>query len=170
MMITDRTQTDVNSIDPDATTVSKGAYNYTDLNRVEDKVKELNEMLISYRYMNEELVTKLDWTLTDKFNETDSQRYLGNVQKIRNALVVTSATPDVPATMHKLTYEQANNIEKILVDIETLIFGIQGYFVYSGVSNSGQVRLWQNRFRRLNILVTESDMVLITEDGERLEA
>ena len=45
------------------------------------------------------------------------------------------------------TYEEANDIEKILVDIENLIISMGNWFVYSGVSRSGQNRLWQNRFR-----------------------
>ena len=44
-MITDRTQADVDSVTKDQTSVNKGAYNYTDLNRVENKVKELNTLL-----------------------------------------------------------------------------------------------------------------------------
>lgn len=50
--------------------------------------------------------------------------------------------------MANLTYKRANNIEKVLVDVETLIRAMENWFVYSGVSKSGQNRLWQNRFRR----------------------
>lgn len=51
--------------------------------------------------------------------------------------------------MANLNYESANNIEKILEDIESLVTSMQNYYVYSGVARSGQRRLWQNRFRRL---------------------
>lgn len=146
-MITDRTQADVDSVTKNQTSVNKGAYNYTDLNRVENKVKELNTLLQSYNYIDETLTTKLDWSYSDKFNVSDMQRYLGNIQKIRNAFSTLQSTPLVPTTINYMSYETANNIEKILVDIEKLIYSMKNYFVYSGVANSGQVRLWQNRFR-----------------------
>lgn len=148
-LITDRTQTDVDNINIDSSTTSKGAYNYTDLNRVETKVKELNEYLKTYNYMTETLSTKLDWAMTDKFNQSNNNnnRYLSNLRKIRQALATIPTTPQVPSTMANLTYDKANDIEKMLIDIEMLIHGLENYQVFSGVSNSGQVRLYQNRFR-----------------------
>lgn len=94
-MITDRTQADTTSINKNGTVVQKGAYNYTDLNRVEAKVKELNDILIASGYMTS-LTTKLDWSMTDKFNQNDSTRYLNNIQAIRSALAVKPTTPQVP--------------------------------------------------------------------------
>ena len=145
-MITDRTQSDVTNLNIDSSTASKGAYNYTDLNRVEAKVKELNDLLVSYNYMSA-LTTKLNWAITDKFNVNDSTRYLNNIKAIRNALATYTTTPQVPSTMANLTYQKANDIEKILVDIEHLLISMENWFVYSGVANSGQNRVWQNRFR-----------------------
>lgn len=176
-MITDRTQADVDNVTLSSTTPQKGAYNYTDLNRVEAKVKELNDLLVTYNYMSA-LTTKLNWTYTDKFTPSDSTRYLNNVSAIRSALARYSTTPSVPNTMANLTYQKANDIEKILVDIETLLISMENWFVYSGVSNSGQRRLWQNRFRHYfaspsyddgDYLSTETGDVLTTENGAELE-
>ena len=100
-MITNRTQADVDNVNLNSTSSSKGAYNYTDLNRVEGKVKELNDLLIQYNYMSA-LTTKLDWTVEDFFTPTDATRYLGNVQAIRNALATYEDTPQVPTTMERI--------------------------------------------------------------------
>lgn len=174
-MITDRTQADVESVNLNSTSPSKGAYNYTDLNRVEAKVKELNDLLVTYSYMSS-LTTKLNWAYTDLFKQSDATRYLNNVKAIRNALARYSTTPQVPSTMANLTYQGANDIEQILVDIETLLISMENWFVYSGVSNSGQRRLWQNRFRHYfsypsygNNLTTETGDTITTESGEDLE-
>ena len=154
-----------------------GAYNYTDLNRVEAKVKELNDILVTAKYMTT-LTTKLDWTHSDIFTQTDAERYLSNINAVRNALAVKPTTPQTPTTMNRLTYSTANDIEKILVDINDLVVGLRNWFVYSGVSNSGQRRLWQNRFRHFysdiepvgeNQLMTESGQGLTTELGEELD-
>lgn len=124
------------------------------------------------------LTTKLDWSMTDFFTVADSTRYLNNVKAIRNALARYSTTPQVPSTMNHLTYQSANNIEQILLDIEHLLISMENWFVYSGVANAGQNRVWQNRFRHFfaypdysggNYLTTEQGDVLTTESGEDLE-
>lgn len=165
-MITDRTQEDVTyaQTHKDSQIDLKGAYNNSDLNRVENKVKELDELLKKYNYITGIATVKLDWSKTDFFTPSDRIRYLDNIKRIRQVYVVKSTTPQLPTTMNKLTYSQANNIEQILVDIENLIYGMEQYLVYSGVANSGQNRMWQNRFRRTSIKQTEYSY-FITSDG-----
>ena len=154
-MITNRTQADVDAIDLNSTEICRGAYNYTDLNRVESKVAELNAWLISTGYMTEVLTTKTDWHTGNTMGVINqSARYLNNVKKIRQAIAVAPNTPSVPSTMNKLTYTGANNIEKILVDKETQLNGMSNYYVYSGVSRFGQPRVYQNRFRHFTEYVS----------------
>lgn len=88
---------------------AKGAYNYTDLNRVESAVAEIAESL------GLTLDTKTDWTLWDVPTESDMSRYLGNVEKIKNACPNKTLFPAVPSRMARLTYETANRIEEILI-------------------------------------------------------
>lgn len=88
---------------------AKGAYNYTDLNRVEAAVAELAEML------GMTLTTKTDWTLWDVPVASEMERYLGNVVAIRDACPGSPTFPEIPASMSGLTYEGANNIEKVLM-------------------------------------------------------
>lgn len=87
---------------------AKGAYNYTDLNRVETAVAELAVEL------GLDLVTKTDWTLWDVPTRSDMERYLGNVVAIRDACPDDIAFPPLPVSMSGLGYEGANNIEKVL--------------------------------------------------------
>lgn len=59
--------------------------------------------------------------------ETDIQRldqlnqYLANVAAIRSVLAVYATTPEIPTDIEALTYGEANDIEKILVDVEDVI-------------------------------------------------
>lgn len=90
---------------------AKGAYNYTDLNRVETAVAELAEL------MELTLTTKTDWVLWDIPVESDMERYLNNVATIRSyckVLGIVSNLPTLPRNMNALTLEGANNIEKVL--------------------------------------------------------
>ena len=92
-----------------------GAYNYTDINRVESAVAEIAPLYGLH------LTTVTDhtyWTVptmeTDGF---DATRYLSNVVAIRDAALARNSTlkfPVLPASMNYLTWETANNIEETL--------------------------------------------------------
>lgn len=88
------------------TDATKGAYNYSDLNRVERAVKEIAEEL------GLTLVTKTDWTVWDVPRDSDMVRYVNNVRQIRNALGSNIA---IPETGDRFTYSDANNIEMVLL-------------------------------------------------------
>ena len=90
------------------TDATKGAYNYSDVNRVEGAVAEIAE-----KY-GLSLETKTDWGVWDEPKEADLSRYISNVVAIRNACPSKSILPAVPSRMNKLTYETANTIEEIL--------------------------------------------------------
>ena len=87
------------------TNCTKGAYNYSDLNRVERAVAEISDLA------GLGLVTKTDWAMWDIPTSSDMERYLSNVKTIREHYSIET---EIPETMNNLTYEDANNIEKIL--------------------------------------------------------
>lgn len=90
------------------TMATKGAYNYSDLNRVEKAVAKLDEQA------NLGLVTKTNWTAWDIPKQADIDRYLGNIAALRAWYPVARDIPETPSTLNNMTYETANNIEKIL--------------------------------------------------------
>lgn len=96
---------------------AKGAYNYVDLNRVETAVKELAAQL----KLN--LTTKTNWTLWDIPTKSEMERYLGNVIAIRDACPGSVTFPNLPDSMSGLTYEGANNIEKVLTLVNVELNG-----------------------------------------------
>lgn len=118
--------------------VVKGAYNYTDLNRVEgavayllgylqDLLDELDAYLENYNvaadplfdmsYTVPTLVTKTNWAADEFFTGTDCERYLENVATLRDTVNIIGA-PELPTTMNSFTYISANAIEQMLVMIE----------------------------------------------------
>lgn len=88
-----------------ATNCTKGAYNYSDLNRVERAVSEISDLA------GLGLTTKTDWAMWDIPTSADMERYLSNIGVIRDHFSINT---DFPATMNNLTYSDANNIERIL--------------------------------------------------------
>ena len=90
------------------TVATKGAYNYSDLNRVERAVAEISDRA------GLGLTTKTNWVMWDIPTEADMSRYLGNIAVIRSRFSSVANIPEAPTSMNNFTYEQANNIELIL--------------------------------------------------------
>lgn len=88
-----------------ATDATKGAYNYSDLNRVERAVAEISDRA------GLNLTTKTNWVMWDLPTETDMNRYLSNVMAIKEHFGINIS---LPTSMNNFTYEYANNIELIL--------------------------------------------------------
>lgn len=88
-----------------ATDATKGAYNYSDLNRVERAVEEISERA----ELN--LTTKTNWVMWDLPTEADMSRYLDNIRAIKEHFGINIS---IPTSMNNFTYEYANNIELIL--------------------------------------------------------
>jgi hypothetical protein len=86
----------------------KGAYNYSDLNRVETAVSVISESL------GLDLTTKTDWGVWDSPTRSEMERYLSNVATIKKVCPSGEVYPTLPDRMNGLTYESANNIEKTL--------------------------------------------------------
>lgn len=116
----------------------KGAYNAEDLNRVESAVNYIVE-----RYNNAGIfpivVTKNTWTMTEFMNKDESDRYLNNIRVLRSMLAMPAGVPEVPADMDKFTYQEANDIENILILIDSIITNIIAAQYYSGEIYSGEV-------------------------------
>ena len=95
------------------------------LNRVENKQAELAVILSGYAYMVH-IENKTDWQNEEIFTHQHHQRLLNNLDALKQAYYIYSTTPKTPTYMYG--YEEANSIEKILVDIEAMIEDMEGRF------------------------------------------
>ena len=117
----------------------KGAYNYTDMNRVEAAVAYVAAELyaahatlqayatslgvawdnlfdVPYNYTDyQSLTTKTDWDDEDIMYVADATRYLGNLVLIAAAYETDIA---LPSSMNGLDYIGANAIERLLIAID----------------------------------------------------
>lgn len=116
----------------------KGGYNYTDMNRVESAVEYVANKLTLAGYIVTPVVKK-NWTGTDKPTVSDIERYMKNVADIREALEAYGNMPDAPTIEQKLTYQEANNIEQILLNVDALITRMVNAYFFSGDLFSGEV-------------------------------
>lgn len=116
----------------------KGCYGHTDMNRVESAVEVLSARLCELGYLYHP-TTKTDWKRGDSPTRADFERYLGNVENIRKQMKVYSDTPEAPTIGNKLNWSRANDIEKILRDIEKLTDSIVQNMCFAGEIFAGEV-------------------------------
>ena len=103
----------------------KGAYNASDLNRVASAMSYLSQRFASAGY-SVPVSSPTDWANGDIPRKGDMDTYLDDLRRIRAALAVMDTTPSAPGSMDYLTWAKANDIEKILVDVDDLLTKIAG--------------------------------------------
>lgn len=131
-LITDRTEDDVAKETP------KGFYNAEDLNRVGAAMEYLQGRFQSYGF-DIHITPRTNWRIEDIPRYADMEEYLDEVETLRQQISLYKTTPNTPKDMEFLTWKEANDIEKILQDIEMLLtFMVQAWF-YSGDLYSGEI-------------------------------
>lgn len=116
----------------------KGAYNASDLNRVGEAILYVANRLKAAGNAVE-VSPKTDWTREDIPSPAQLAHYLEQIQAVRSVLAVYQTTPSVPTDMDNLTHGEANDIEKILVDVDQLITNMIAAYFYSGELYGGEV-------------------------------
>ena len=112
----------------------KGAYNTGDLNRVGQALNYLRGRLIEAGYITYSTMFEVPehWTVTQIPTAEELKHYLKCVSIIRQALAQFPTTPPAPPIQSALNHIEANNIEQILIDVETLINNMLAITVYCG--------------------------------------
>ena len=153
-LITNRTQADVDRVATLTDRVSagtataaelaewqsdlKGAYNASDLNRVGAAVSYVAGRLNGYGYAVT-VIPKQDWTVSDIPTVGQMATYLRDVAALRGAIAVMASTPPTPDSANNLTWQEANNIEQILLDVDELLTRMAAAWFYSGDLYAGEV-------------------------------
>lgn len=116
----------------------KGWYDYRDLNRVGEAMIYIRDRL---RAVGEvvDIEPRTDWSLSDLPTRSAITEYLNNIEKLRNVLTVPANTPETPVSGVMLNYEEANDIERILAVLESLITNIERIYFYSNDIYAGEV-------------------------------
>ena len=125
---------------------SKGSYDYTDLNRVTSAMEYLNTLLTGYGYITgyqpvSVVPGRTVWREDDEYTPAQLQQYLADVVALRAVLELLPTTPEVPADMDGLTVQEANDIEKILLDIDALLSIMATTFIPCGGALCGEDNL-----------------------------
>ena len=114
---------------------SKATYNASDLNRVGGFILDLQEKLHDIAGISVNVAPKTDWVYSDIPTVVQLNRYILDLQTLKNSLIFT--TPDIPDTAANLTLNGANAIEQLCVNLNAVLMRMQqsGFFcdeIYSG--------------------------------------
>lgn len=115
-----------------------GKYDWQDYNRVGEAVQYLVDLLETYGYAVD-AVPRSDWTRSDIASIAQLERYLLDVRNLRSCTDAGNLMPELPATMARITFPGANNIERVLEMLEYYIFRMTEAWFYSGEIESGEV-------------------------------
>ena len=117
----------------------KGTYGAIDMNRAAAAVSTLSGLLNAAGYKNE--ISAQNFVEGEDSTDEKYSVYLSNVQTLRDAIAIRVSTPAVPAADAKLDYVGANNIEKILADLDELLSWMKYSQKYCGTFAAGQTIL-----------------------------
>ena len=113
--------------------VPGAAYGWRDMNRVAEAMECVAERLRSYGWGV--AVTPQRFTREDFPSQAVFDHYLLQLRTLHDALALFATTPPVPdvnADRPYMTVQEANDIEKILLDIEGLLTLMAGSFLRCG--------------------------------------
>lgn len=122
----------------------KGAYNYQDMNRVGQAVAYIAERMTSipdelaayraekgvaddpvyhvpYNPSSVVVSVKTNWAMGDIPTQSQISTYLQNLTVLRSQLTLPENTPAVPTSLNSLTFQIANDIERLLYVIYTTL-------------------------------------------------
>lgn len=117
-------------------TLNKGTFNYTDLNRIENKQEELKNLFNDMGYWNTPISNKV-WGENDIFNVNEFQRILDNTNVLRQAFFVYKNTPNTPPISYH--FNDINALEKILFDLDVMINDVKSKYKRCGTFRCGEM-------------------------------
>lgn len=120
--------------DEDILVIERGFINVDTINRIESKQAELKQLFNNMGYYNTPVVSK-SWRYGDYFLKSDLQRIVSNNEILKSAYFVFSTTPkSARARPH---FQDFNNIEKSLYDLEIMANDMISRFRMCGTFNCG---------------------------------
>lgn len=78
------------------------------------------------------------WYEADVPTAGQMETYRGNIASLRAVIAVLASTPETPESMRALDYIKANDIERILQDLDTLITNMEQTWFFSGDLYAGE--------------------------------
>ncbi len=92
----------------------KGALSYLDYNRIESGMQEIADVLKAT------ISVKSNWDVNGYITTADAARWIDNVKILRALCSGRNDTPNTPDAIKELYFTVINQVEQILLEIETI--------------------------------------------------
>ena len=92
----------------------KGALSYLDYNRIESGIQEIAD------FLQAKILVKTNWDANGYLTTEDAARWISNIQILRERCNGFDSTPTTPEKLDYLHFTVINQVEQILMDVETL--------------------------------------------------
>ncbi len=150
-MIYDRTQADIDTAlffrkrlqegesltKAEIEALERGTLTINTLNRIEQKQAELKEIFNSLGYWNTNGIEIEEWSYTGFFRQEDFDRILQNLEILKSAYYVYSATPNVPNANYR-QFNTINAVEHILNDLQLMVDDMKSRYRICGATECGE--------------------------------
>ena len=110
-------------------------YNVEDLNRVGAAVAYVAARLAAVGIVVD-VAPKTDWQRTDMPTKSTIDAYRADIRAVRAAVSVSAATPAAPTDTNYLTVDDANAIERILLEVSAVLDAMRMVPYCSGASTA----------------------------------
>lgn len=149
--VTDRTITDIETL------TDKAFFNVVDWIRINTNTTYVRTLINVLRSLNVPYNTVVEPSIVTRPTMTELNQFIENIDILRvlSGLPVASGIvalrTNYSDTISAISpdYEDVNDWERDLQLIKDLTIAISTYIVFCGVSNIGQPRFWQARFRNM---------------------
>lgn len=150
-MIYDRVQADINTAliirkrlgkgetltESEIEVLERGTLTINTLNRIEQKIGELTEIFNSLGYWNTNEIEIEKWNYSGYFKQEDFDRILQNLEILKSAYYVYSATPNVPNANYR-QFNTINAVEHILNDLQLMTDDMKIRYRICGATECGE--------------------------------
>jgi len=165
--IYDRTASDITN------RTSNGFFNVIDWVRIYGNQGHLQILMRLLRSVNVPINDLSEPTIATIPSVNDINAFIQNIETLReNACIppesgILALKHDYVAGSSSVApdYEDANSWERDLDLLRKYLVTASDYLIYSGVSNSGQIRFWQNHFRQWKFVEASSSPVRLVRSG-----
>lgn len=120
--------------------VPGATYDWRDMDRVAEAMEYVAARLHSFGW--DVMITPQHFTREDFPTETVFELYIEQLRRLHDTLALFRTTPPVPGVSRArpyMTVQEANDIEKILLDIEDTLQRTEAVYYYSGDVFAGEV-------------------------------
>lgn len=117
--------------------LERGTLTINTINRIENKIQELQNKFNEIYYFCGDVSIK-NWQRSQIFYyETEFTRILHNIELLMQAFYVKNDTPQIPEI--DVYFQNINDMEKILYDLETVYNDMQSLFRECGTFECGEM-------------------------------